>query len=68
VVADANRWWKDAERECQKLVQERTLLQTQGSELCQAIVGPLKLRGHLLEGIQIAASHHTEMAKQFAVL
>jgi hypothetical protein len=45
VVADADRQWEEAQRECRELVQELTLLQTRGSELCQAIVGPLKVRG-----------------------
>jgi hypothetical protein len=45
------------------LVQELTLLQTRGSELCLAKVGPSTVRGHLLEGMQIAAGRHTEMVR-----
>jgi hypothetical protein len=34
----------------------------QGSELCQAIVDPPKVRSHLLEGMQMTALRHTEIA------
>jgi hypothetical protein len=54
-------------RECQERFQEFTLLQTWGSELCQTIVGPLRVRGHLSEGMWIVALHNTEMAEQLAV-
>jgi hypothetical protein len=36
--------------------------------LCQAIVGPSKLRGHLSERMCIAAVRHTKMAEQFTML
>jgi hypothetical protein len=45
------------------LVQELTLLQTRGSELCLAKVGPSTVWGHLLEGMQIAAGRHTKMVR-----
>jgi hypothetical protein len=67
-AADAERWWEESERECQERVQEHTLLQTWGSELCQAIVGPLRLRSHMSKGMRIAALCHTEMAEQLALL
>jgi hypothetical protein len=63
-VADVDQRGEDVERQCQDLVQELTILQTRGSELCKAIVGPLTVRGHLLEGMQIAAICHTEMVGQ----
>jgi hypothetical protein len=43
-------------------------LQTQGSKLCFAIVGPPWARNHLLEGMQITALHHTEMAGELAAV
>jgi hypothetical protein len=68
VAVDAKRRWAESERECQEWVQEVTLLQAEGSELCQTIVGPLKVRGLLLEGMWIAAICHTEMVVQFTML
>jgi hypothetical protein len=49
-------------------VEELTLLQTWGSELCLAIVGPLRVRSHLSKGMQIIGLCHTEMAEQLATL
>jgi hypothetical protein len=43
-------------------------LQTRGSELCQAIVGPPMVWGHLLKGIRIAASCYVEMVGQLVKL
>jgi hypothetical protein len=68
VAADADRRWEEARRECRERVQELTLLQTRGFELCQAIVGPPKLRGQLSEGMWIVVTRHTEMAKQLTGL
>jgi hypothetical protein len=68
VVADVDRREEEAERDCWEWVQELTLLQTQGSNLCQAIVGPLKLRGHLSNWMRIAAACHTEMVEQLTAL
>jgi hypothetical protein len=65
-VADVNRRWKDAKRQCQYLVQELTLLQTQGSKLCLAIVDPPTVHGHLLEGMQSATIYHASMAGELA--
>jgi hypothetical protein len=64
VVADVDRRWEEDERECLERVQELTLLQTRGSELCQAIVGPPKVRGHLSEGMWITIIHHIKMVEQ----
>jgi hypothetical protein len=50
------------------LVQELTLLQTRGSELCLAIVGPPMVRGHLSEEMQSAIVCHTDMARILAML
>jgi hypothetical protein len=44
------------------------LLQTQGSELCLAIVGAPRVRNHLSEGMRLTALRHTEMARELAVL
>jgi hypothetical protein len=43
-------------------------LQTQGSELYHAIVGPPQVRHHLFEGMRDAALSHTEMVKELATL
>jgi hypothetical protein len=51
VVANAERRWEESERECQEWVQELTLLQAWGSELCQAIVDPPRVRSHLPNGM-----------------
>jgi hypothetical protein len=67
-VADAERWQEESNRKCQEWVEELTLLQARGSELCQAIVGPPRVRSHLSEGMQIAALHHAKMAKQLVML
>jgi hypothetical protein len=42
-----------SERECQEQFEELTLLQTQSSELCHAIVDPPWARHHLFEGIDL---------------
>jgi hypothetical protein len=47
---------------------ELTLLQSRGSKLCLAIVGSPRVRNHLSEGMQIAALHHTKMAREVATL
>jgi hypothetical protein len=44
------------------------LLQTRGSELCHAIVGPPWVRNHLSEGMRLAAFLHTKMAKELVML
>jgi hypothetical protein len=43
-------------------------MQTRGSELCLAIVGRLRVRSFLSEGMHITALHHTGMAEQLAML
>jgi hypothetical protein len=68
VVADVELLWEEFERMRQEQFEELTLLQTWGSELCFAIVGPPRERNHLLEGMQIAALHHTKMARELAML
>jgi hypothetical protein len=52
---------KMSEREHRARFEELTLLQTQGSELCHAIVGPPRAK-HLSEGMQLAVLHHTKVA------
>jgi hypothetical protein len=61
VVADAEQQQEESERGCQEHLEELTLLQTQGPELCFAILGPPWVRNHLSEGMWIASLHHTEM-------
>jgi hypothetical protein len=68
VVADAEWWLEESKRECRGQVEELTLHQTRDFELCLAIVGSLRVRSHLLEGIQVTALHHTEMAGELAAL
>jgi hypothetical protein len=43
-------------------------LQTRGSELCHAIVGPPWVRNHLLEMMRLVARLHTKLAKELATL
>jgi hypothetical protein len=43
-------------------------LQTQGSELCLAIVNPPRVRSHVSEGMQIAALCCTMMVKELTAL
>jgi hypothetical protein len=50
-----------SERERRARFEELTLLQTRGSKLCHAIIGPPRLRHHLSKGMQLAALRHTEM-------
>jgi hypothetical protein len=42
---------EESKRECQERVEELTILQARGSVLCQAMVDPLRVRYHLLEGM-----------------
>jgi hypothetical protein len=68
VAADIERRWEESEREFQEQIQELTLLQTWGSELCQAIFDPPRVRSHLSGGMWIVALHHTELAEQLPTL
>jgi hypothetical protein len=67
-AADVERQREQSERECQEWIEELTLLQTRGSELCLAIVNPPRVRSHLSEGMRLAALCHTEVADQLTVL
>jgi hypothetical protein len=67
-AADAERRREESERECQEFVEELTLLQIWGSELCLAIVGPLKVRSHLPEGMRVIAHCHAEMDEELDML
>jgi hypothetical protein len=55
-------------REHREQFEELILLQTRGFELCLAIVGPPRVRNHLLEGMRTVALRHTEMAGELAAL
>jgi hypothetical protein len=68
MVADAERWWEVSERERWEQFEELTLLQTQGFELCDAIVGPSRVRNHLLEGMRLSTPHHIDMVGELAKL
>jgi hypothetical protein len=59
---------EEFERGHREQLEELTLLQTQGSELCFAIVGPPQVRNHLSEGMWLAALCHTEMAIELDTL
>jgi hypothetical protein len=50
------------ERERREQFEELTLLQTRGSDLCHAFIGPPRARHHLSEGMRHAALRRTEMA------
>jgi hypothetical protein len=56
------------EREHQEQFKELTLLQTWGSELCHAMIGPPTVRHHLSEGMQLVALCRTTMAGELATL
>jgi hypothetical protein len=57
-----------SQRERQEQFEEITLLQTRGSELCHAIIGPPWVMHHLFEGMRLAALCHTEMVGELATL
>jgi hypothetical protein len=73
-VKDAKDEAALAEREALERVptwehfEELTLLQTQGFELCHAIVSPPWVRNHLSEGMWLATLCHTKMARELATL
>jgi hypothetical protein len=54
-----------SKREHRERIKQLTLLQTQGPELCHAIVSPPQAR-HLFKGMRLAALHHTDMAVELA--
>jgi hypothetical protein len=54
-VADVERRWEVFERKRWEQFEELTLLQTWGSELLHAIVGPPRVRNHLLVKMRLAA-------------
>jgi hypothetical protein len=68
VAVDVERWLEECKRECLEKVEELTLLWTRGSELCLATVGPLRVRSHMLEGMQIVALYLVEMVEELASL
>jgi hypothetical protein len=68
VAADAEHRWEVFAREHQKHFVELTLVQTRGSALCLAIVGPPWVRDHMFKGMQITALHQIDMARELASL
>jgi hypothetical protein len=52
-----------SEREHQAHFEELSLLQTWGSEMCHAIIGPARAK-HLFEGMRLSALCHTEMVRE----
>jgi hypothetical protein len=67
-AADAEHQWEVSEREHREQFEELTLLQTQGSKLCHAIIGSPRVRNHLSEGMRLAVLRRTEMAGELAAL
>jgi hypothetical protein len=67
-TVDVELWWEESKRGHQEQLEELTVLQTRGFELCFSIVGPPRVRNHLSEVMWIAALHHTKMAKELASL
>jgi hypothetical protein len=57
-----------SERERQEQFEELTLLQTQGSKLCHAIIGPQCVRDNLSEGMGLVALRYTKMPIELALL
>jgi hypothetical protein len=67
-AADINWRQEDAERQCLDMAQELIVQQARIFELCQAIVSPPTVQGHLSEWMRIAAIRHTEMVGQLSTL
>jgi hypothetical protein len=67
-LAAEHRAWEVSEREPQKQFEDLTLLQTHGSTLYHAIIGPPRVRHHLSEVMRLAALHHTSMVGELVVL
>jgi hypothetical protein len=67
-TADVEWQWEESKRGHREQLEELTLFQTWGFELCLAIIDPPRVRNHLLEGMWIAALHHTEMAGELVAL
>jgi hypothetical protein len=67
-VADIEQQLEESKKECQEQVEELTLLEIRGSKLCLAVVGPLRVRSHLSEGMWVIALYDTEMAGELATL
>jgi hypothetical protein len=59
------RAWEASKRKHQEHFEELTLLRTQGSKLCCAIVGPPRAR-HLSKGMRLAVLCHTEIVRELA--
>jgi hypothetical protein len=68
VVVDLEQWLEESKRECQEHVDELTLLQTRGSKLCLAILGPPRVRGHMSEVMWSAVLHHTKLVEDLTTL
>jgi hypothetical protein len=68
MAANAERWWDVSEREHREQFEELTILQTWGSKLCLAIIGPPWLRNHMLERMWVAILCHTEMVGELVAL
>jgi hypothetical protein len=68
VVTDGAWQLVVTEREHREQFEELTILQTWGSELCLAIVGPARVRNHLSEGMRAAALRRTKRAGELAAL
>jgi hypothetical protein len=64
-LVEERRAWETSEREHRERLEEVTLLQTRGSELCHAIFCPPQAR-HLSKGMRLAALYHIEMAGELA--
>jgi hypothetical protein len=64
-LAEECRVRETSEREHREYFEELTLLQTQGSKLCHAIIGPPRAR-HLSEEMCLVALRHIEMAGELA--
>jgi hypothetical protein len=57
------RWAREmSEREHRAHIKEFTLLQTRGSKLCHAIIGPPRAKHHLSMLMRLAALHQSKMA------
>jgi hypothetical protein len=57
-----------SEREHREKFGELTLLSTRGSKLCHTIIGPLRTRHHLSEGMRLVTLYHTKRAREHSML
>jgi hypothetical protein len=66
--ADGAQWLVVSEMDRREQFEELSLLRAWGAELCLAIVGPSRVRNHLLERMRAATIRHIEMVGEVATI